>query len=82
MKIKINMKSIVILVAVCIISLFFINISLAANTGKIIVETANLRETASESSKILEQLSMDQEVEILEKVENWYKIKANGKTGY
>ncbi len=82
MKSKMNIKSIVILAAVSLISLFFINMSFAANTGKITVETANLRETADEESKILEQLSMDKEVEIIEKVGNWYKVKANGITGY
>ncbi len=82
MKSKMNIKSIVILAAVSLISLFFINMSFAVNTGKITVETANLRETTDEESKILEQLSMDKEVEIIEKVENWYKVKANGITGY
>ena len=41
--------------AIGIISLFFINMSFAANTAKINVETANLRETPDENSKILEQ---------------------------
>ena len=49
---------------------------------KIKVETANLRETADENSKILEQFSMNQEVEIIEKQGNWYKVKAKGVTGY
>lgn len=68
--------------AVGIISLFFINMSLAANTGKIKVETANIRETADENAKILEQLSMDETIEVIEKTGNWYKIKAKGMTGY
>lgn len=82
MKSKMNIKSIVILAIVSIISLFFINMSLAANTGKIAVETANLRETADENSKILELLSINQEVEIVEKIGNWYKVKAEGIVGY
>ncbi len=82
MKSKMNIKSIVIMAAVCIVSLFFINMSLAANTAKVSVQTANLRETADENSKILELLSIDQEVEIVEKVENWYKVKVSGITGY
>lgn len=65
-----------------IISLFFINMSLAANTAKVSVETANLRETAEESAKILELLSMDEEVEVIEKTGDWYKVKARGITGY
>lgn len=77
-----NIKSIVIMATIGIISLFFINMSLAANTGKISVETANLRETADENAKILEQLSINDEVEVIEKTGNWYKIKAKGITGY
>ena len=82
MKSEKSIKSILMLSAVVIISLFFINISLAANTAKVNVETANLRETADESGKILEQLSIGQEIEILEKQSDWYKVKAKGITGY
>ncbi len=82
MKSKMNIKSIVIMAMIGIISLFFINMSLAANTAKISVETANLRETAEESAKILELLSMDEEVEVIEKTGDWCKVKARGITGY
>lgn len=82
MKSKMNIKSIVIMAAVGIISLFFINMSLAANTAKISVETANLRETADQNAKILELLSMNEEVEVIEKTGDWYKVKAKGITGY
>ena len=82
MKSKINIKSIIILSIIAIISLFFINMSLASSTGKIIVETANLRETPDENSKILELFSMDKQVEVIEKVNNWYKVKIDGITGY
>lgn len=82
MKSKKNIKSILIMAVLGIISLFFINMSLAANTAKIKVETANLRETADENSKILEQFSMNQEVEIIERQGNWYKVKSKGITGY
>lgn len=82
MKSKKSIKSILMLSAVVIISLFFINMSLAANTAKVNVETANLRETADESGKILEQLSIGQEIEILEEQSDWYKVKAKGITGY
>ncbi len=82
MKSKKSIKSILMLSAVVIISLFFINMSLAANTAKVNVETANLRETADESGKILEQLSIGQEIEILEKQSDWYKVKAKGIIGY
>lgn len=82
MKSKMNIKSIVFMAIIAIISLFFINMSLAANNAKIIVETANLRESADENSKILEQLSINQEVEVLEKSGDWYKVKSKGITGY
>ena len=82
MKSKMNIKSIVMMAAVGIISLFFINMSLAANTAKVKVETANLRETAEENAKILEQLSINEEVEVIEKTGNWYQVKAKGMTGY
>lgn len=82
MKSKMNIKSIVVLAALVFIAMFFINISFAANTAKISVETANLRETASGDSKILEQLSLNEKVEILEKNADWYQVKARGITGY
>ena len=61
-----NIKSILVLAILSVISLFFINMSLAANTGTVNVETANLRDTTEENSKILEQLSLNEKVEILE----------------
>lgn len=82
MKSKKNIKSIIVMALLGIVSLFFINMSLAANTAKVNVETANLRDEANENSKILELLSLDEQVEILEKNGNWYKVKARGITGY
>ncbi len=82
MKNRMNIKSLVIISAVWIVSLLFINMSFATNTGKISVDTANLRETADENARILELLSMSQEVEVIEKTGDWYKVKANGMTGY
>ncbi len=82
MKSKMNLKSILIMAILGIVSLFFINMSLAANTAKINVETANLRETPNGDSKILELLSLDEEVEIIEKEGEWYKVKARGMVGY
>ncbi len=82
MKSKKNIKSIVMLAGISIVALFFINISFAANTAKVKVETANLRETADTNSKILELLSQNQEVTILEQEGEWYKVKAQGITGY
>lgn len=82
MKSKKNIKNILLLAALGVATLFFINISFASNTAKVKVETANLRETSDENSKILEQLSQNQEVEIIEKSDDWYKVKVKGMTGY
>lgn len=82
MKTKINIKNTLLIFTICILSLFFINISLAANTAKIIVETAKLRQEASADSKILELASIGEEVEIIEKSGEWYKVKYKNITGY
>lgn len=82
MKIKMNIKSIFIMAIISLASMLFINISLAANTGVINVNVANLRETADAESKILEQISLNQEVEILEEEGDWYKVTYNRITGY
>ena len=82
MKSKKNIKSIVLFAILGIVALFFINMSFAANNAKINVETANLRETADAEGKILEQLSLNDEVELVEKSGEWYKVKANDITGY
>ena len=82
MKSKKNIKSIVLFAILGIVALFFINMSFAANNAKINVETANLRETADAEGKILEQLSLNDEVELVEKAGEWYKVKSNGITGY
>ena len=82
MKSKRNIKSIVLFAVLGIVALFFINISFAANKAKINVETANLRETADAEGKILKQLSLDDEVELVEKSGEWYKVKSNDITGY
>ena len=63
-------------------SLLFINISFAANTGKVIVETAKLREQANTDSKVLELASQGEEVEILNEEDQWYKVKYKQVIGY
>ena len=82
MKSKKSIKSIVIFAILGIVALFFINMSFAANNAKINVETANLRESADGEGKILKQLSLNDEVEVIEKSGEWYKVKSNGITGY
>ena len=82
MKVKKDIKNILIVAAMVLASLFFINMSLAANTAKVTVNVANLRETPDENSTILEQLTLNEEVEVLEKEGDWYKVIARRITGY
>ena len=82
MKIKLNIKSIILMTIIALASLLFINISFAANTGKVLVETAKLREQANTDSKVLELASQGEEVEILKEEDDWYKVKYKQVTGY
>lgn len=58
--------------------------SLEQNTkvGFVNTDTLNLREKADKTSKIIKNLSKNQEVEVLEKADGWYKIKVSNVTGY
>ena len=65
-------KSMLIIVFICIFNLFFMNYSsLAATTGKINVETARLRREANANSEIVELISLNEEVEILQQAGEW-----------
>ena len=77
MKSKKNIKSIVVMAALGIIALFFINSSFAANTAKVNVETANLRESANANSKLLKQVSINTEIDVLEKLATIYNVDLN-----
>lgn len=83
MKAEMNIKSIMILTLIIFLaSMLFINISFAANTGVITVETAKLREGPSTDSTVLELVSEGEKVEILEEADGWYKVKYSDVTGY
>lgn len=83
MKARMNIKSIIMIMAtICLASMFFINICFAADTGKITTETARLREQPQTDAKVLELASLGEEVKILEEVDGWYKVKYNNITGY
>ena len=82
MKSKMNIKSIFVMAIISLASLLFINISLAANTGTINVDVANLRETADAESTILEQITLNQEVEIVGEEGDWYQVTYHNITGY
>ncbi len=82
MKSKMNIKSIFVMAIISLASLLFINISLAANTGTINVDVANLRETADAESTILEQITLNQEVQIIGESGNWYQVTYHNIKGY
>ena len=86
MKIKLNIKNVLTLVITAVfitsISLFFMNTSLAANTAKVTVDTANLREKADSDSKILDLVNKGENVEIVDTIGEWYKVKYRNITGY
>ena len=82
MKIKNNIKTIITIAIFLIISLIFSNICLATGTAKVIVNTANIRKTADANSTIIEQVFKNQEVQIIEKTGDWYKVKYNNIEGY
>lgn len=79
---RISLKNVITVVSVGIISLFFMNISYAANIGKVNTETVNLREKTDGNAKILELLPNNKEVEIIEKTGDWYQVTVDGMTGY
>lgn len=62
--------------------IILLHIKVFATTGVITEVTVNVREKASTDSKKIMYVTQDDEVEVLEKVGDWYKIKAKDKTGY
>lgn len=83
MKARMSIKNIIMVMAtMCLISMFFINICFATNTGKITTETARLRELPQTDAEVLELVSLGEEVEILEETNGWYKVKYKNITGY
>lgn len=62
--------------------IILLHIKVFATTGVITEVTVNVREKASTDSKKIMYVTQDDEVEVLEKVGDWYKIKAKNKTGY
>lgn len=82
MKSKLNIKSILIITIIGIFSLVFFNKSFAAVTGKVNVDVANVRQTTDSKSKIVEQASNGESVQIIEKTGDWYKVKYNKVEGY
>lgn len=83
MKARMSLKNIIFVTAIIILaSMFFLNICLATNNGKIIVDTAKLREQPNTEAKVLELISKGEEVKILDEQDGWYKIGYKQITGY
>ena len=76
------LRKVITISIVFLLSLFYANIVNAADTAKITADTVRIREKASTNSSILELISINEEVEVLEKEEDWYKIKYKDITGY
>ena len=80
-----KVKEIAIIILMTIMLMLLVT-KVEATTGKINSETVRLRKEPNTNSTILEQLNQDDEVEILEQEDGWYKVqvKVNGEkiTGY
>lgn len=76
----INKLKISLLISIGIILL--LSIKTFAVTGIITEITVNMRKEPSTDSKKIMYVTQDDKVEVLEKVGDWYKIKAEGVTGY
>ena len=82
MKSNLNIKSILIIAIIGILSFVFFGKSFAADTAKVSVDTANIRQSADVNSTIIEQANLGEEVQIIEKTGDWYKVKYNNVEGY
>jgi cell wall-associated NlpC family hydrolase len=77
-----NLKRMLVVSIVFLTSMFYINTVNAANTAKIASETVRIRKEASTTSTVVELVSLNEEVEILETKDDWYKVKYKNITGY
>ena len=59
-----------------------LNTNVEATTAVVDVESLYLREKASAESDMVDGLVRGQELEVIEKLDGWYKVKADGETGY
>lgn len=76
-----NLKKMLGIFTVLSFSFICLNVSLAT-TGIVNTPAARVREKASTDSEVVTKVYEDEEVEILDEVGDWYKVKVNGKTGY
>ena len=67
---------------VIILSILLLSSYVFGATGKITADTLNLRESATQSAKVIARIAKNQEVEILEDNGEWLKVKYKDYTGY
>ena len=75
MRLKMKLKRLAITILMITILLLLSN-KAQATTGKVNAETVNIRKEPSTSATILDQLDKNDEVEILEEEDGWYKVNA------
>ena len=71
----------IVLMIVIFLCIFTVN-SNATIKGKVLADNIRLREKANTDSKILMLVSINENVDVIEKDGEWYKISYKGKTGY
>lgn len=78
-----SIKNKVIIFSISLLSTtaFLISDSLAA-TGIVTAETVRMREEPTTKSSIILNLDKDDEVDVIEENDGWYKVEFNGETGY
>ena len=79
---KMSIKGILAMTIIASICLMFLNMSMAANTAKVAVESANIRENMTTDSSILVKVAQNEELEVLETLEDWCKVQYKDVTGY
>lgn len=77
---SITKKSLV--TAILVILIICISKITYASTGVVTADLLNLRESPSTSAKVKATLKKNQEMEIIEQNDKWYKVKINGVEGY
>lgn len=65
-----------------VLTILFCSSYVLGTTGKVTADTLNVRESASQSAKVIARIAKDQKVEILEDNGEWLKIKYRSYTGY
>ena len=77
-----NAKNITVMAIISVLLLFFVNMSLAANTATVTVDTANLRREPNADSTILDLISRGATVQVLNQEGEWYQVRYNNIIGF